>query len=74
MSEADWTKFEWLCLKKLIEILISSTAIDDYISIFLTIADDSIPKTSCKSIDHRNSRFNGDCKEVLQSAKETYVI
>ncbi|OOY71902.1 hypothetical protein, partial [Solemya velum gill symbiont] len=69
MFKANWTQFESLCLEKLTTIPISSTAIEDYTSILLTIADDSIPKTSGKSIARRNLRFNDDCKEAIAKRK-----
>ncbi|OOY59120.1 hypothetical protein BOW04_12345 [Solemya velum gill symbiont] len=68
-SKANWTRFELLFLEKLTKIPINSTAIDDYTSILLTIADDSIPKTSGKSIAQRNPWFNDDCKEAIAKRK-----
>ncbi|WP_143556404.1 hypothetical protein [Solemya velum gill symbiont] len=59
-----------MCLEKLTKIPISSTVIDDYTSILLTIADDSIPKTSGKSIARRNPWFNDDCKEAIAKRKK----
>ncbi|OOZ11790.1 hypothetical protein BOW27_11975 [Solemya velum gill symbiont] len=69
MSKVNWTKFESLCLAKLTTSPTSSTAIEDYTSIILTIADDSIPKTSGKSIARRNPWFNDDCKEAIAKYK-----
>ncbi|OOZ57025.1 hypothetical protein, partial [Solemya velum gill symbiont] len=69
MSKANWTQFESLCLEKLTKNQISSTAIDDYASIFLTLADDSIPKTSGKPIARRNPWFDDDCKEAIAKHK-----
>ncbi|WP_144077945.1 hypothetical protein, partial [Solemya velum gill symbiont] len=69
MSKANWTQFESMCLEKLTTIPISSTAIEDYTSILLTIADDSIPKTSGKSIARRNPWFNDDCKKAIAKRK-----
>ncbi|WP_143556280.1 hypothetical protein [Solemya velum gill symbiont] len=69
MSKANWALFESMCLEKLTKIPINSTAIDDYTSIRLTIADGSIPKTSGKSIAWGNPWFNDDCKEVIAKRK-----
>ncbi|WP_143557734.1 hypothetical protein [Solemya velum gill symbiont] len=69
MSKANWALFESMCLEKLTKIPINSTAIDDYTSIRLTIADGSIPKTSGKSIAWGNPWFNDDCKEVIAQRK-----
>ncbi|OOY96237.1 hypothetical protein BOW19_11605 [Solemya velum gill symbiont] len=63
MLKANWTKFESLCLVKLTTIPISRTAI------LPTIADDSITKTSGKSIARGNPWSNDDCKEANANCK-----
>ncbi|WP_143556202.1 hypothetical protein [Solemya velum gill symbiont] len=67
MSKANWTQFESLYLEKLTKIPISSTAIDDYTSILLTIAGNSIPQNLWQFIARRNPWFND--KEAIAKRK-----
>ncbi|OOZ70794.1 hypothetical protein BOW49_13365, partial [Solemya velum gill symbiont] len=74
MSKANWTQFESLCLEKLTKTSVNSTTIDDYTSILLTIADDSIPKTSGKSMLGEIYGLIMIVKRPLPNAREIYVI